>query len=82
VVYVTGILFSLTSRGCSLKEVEALNEDEGLKGFLGIERFPDESSAGEWLRNVGEERVEAVRRKRCLSGTISKRRWSGGSARC
>jgi hypothetical protein len=50
VVYVTGILFSLTRGGCSLKEVEGLNEDEVLKGFLGIERFPDESSVGEWLR--------------------------------
>ena len=35
VVYVAGILFSLTSGGCSLKKVEALNEDEALK------RFPD-----------------------------------------
>ena len=62
IVYVTGILFSLTSGGCSLKEVETLNEDEALKSFLGIERFPDESSVGEWLRNVGEEGVDAVRR--------------------
>jgi len=62
VVYVTGILFSLTSGGCTLKEVEGLNEDEALKSFLGIERFADESSVGEWLRNVGEEGVEAVRR--------------------
>ena len=34
VVYVAGILLSLTSGGCSLKGVEALNEDEALKGFL------------------------------------------------
>ncbi len=61
VVYVSGILFALTSGGCCLVEVEALNEDEALKSFLGIERFPDESSVGEWLRNVGEAGVEAVR---------------------
>ena len=29
-----GVLFSLTRGGCSLKEVEALNEDEALKSFL------------------------------------------------
>ena len=62
VVYVAGLVFALTSGGCSLLEVEALNEDEALKSFLGIERFPDESSVGEWLRNVGEAGVEAVRR--------------------
>ena len=37
VVYVAGILFSLTRGGCSLKEVEALNEDEALN------RFPDDT---------------------------------------
>lgn len=62
VVYVSGIVYALTSGGCSLLEVEALNEDEALKSFLGIERFPDESSVGEWLRNVGEPGVEAVRK--------------------
>ena len=45
-----------------MKEVEALSEDEALKSFLGIERFPDESSVEEWLRKVGEEGVEAARR--------------------
>lgn len=62
VVYVSGIIFALTSGGCSLADVEGLNEDEALKSFLGIKRFPDESSVGEWLRNVGEPGAEAVRK--------------------
>lgn len=62
VVYVSGILFALTSGGCALADVEGLNEDEALKSFLGIKRFPDESSVGEWLRNVGEPGAEAVRK--------------------
>jgi len=60
-VYVAGIIFAMTSGGCTLSEVENLNKDEALKAFLGIKKFPDESSIGEWLRNVGEEGAEAVR---------------------
>jgi hypothetical protein len=61
-VYVTGIVYALTSGGCTLSEVEKLNEDEGLKAYLGVKRFPDESSVGEWLRNIGEKGAEALRR--------------------
>jgi len=60
-VYVVGIIFALTNGGCTLAEVEKLNEDEALKAFLGIKRFPDESSVGEWLRNVGDKGSEAIR---------------------
>ncbi|MEK7993039.1 MAG: transposase [Planctomycetota bacterium] len=61
-VYVTGIVYALTSGGCTLSEVEKLSEDEALKACLGVKRFPDESSVGEWMRNVGETGVEAIRR--------------------
>lgn len=61
-VYVMGIVYALTNGGCTLAEVEELNADEALKACLGVQRFPDESSVGEWLRNVGEKGVDAIRR--------------------
>jgi len=61
-VYVAAVLFSLTSGGCTLADVEELNADEALKTLLGVKRFPDPSSVGEWLRHVGPEGWEAVRR--------------------
>lgn len=45
-----------------MSEVENLNQDEALKTILGIKKFPDESSVGEWMRNVGEDGSVAVRR--------------------
>ena len=73
-VYVAAILFTLTSGGCTLDEVEQLNDDEALKAMLGIKRFPDPSSVGEWLRNVGEDGWEAVRRicREFVSWSLSK----------
>lgn len=61
-IYVAAILFTLTSGGCSLDDVEQLNEDEALKAMLGIKKFPDPSSVGEWLRNVGEDGWNAIRK--------------------
>jgi len=61
-VYISGIVHALTNGGCTVTEVERLNEDEALKAFLGVKRFPDESSVGEWLRNAGEDGAEAIRR--------------------
>jgi hypothetical protein len=61
-VYVAAILFTLTSGGCSLDDVEKLNDDEALKSMLGIKKFPDPSSVGEWLRNVGEKGWASIRR--------------------
>ena len=59
-VYVAAILFSLTSGGCTLNDVEELNADEALKALVGVKRFPDPTSVGEWLRHVGAEGVAAV----------------------
>jgi hypothetical protein len=61
-VYVTGIVYALCSGGCTLSEVERLSEDEALKACLGVKRFPDESSVGEWMRNVGGKGAGAIRR--------------------
>ena len=61
-IYVAGIIYAMTSGGCTLSEVENLNQDEALKTILGIKKFPDESSVGEWMRNVGEDGSVAVRR--------------------
>jgi hypothetical protein len=61
-VYVAAILFTLTSGGCSLSDVEQLNDDEALKAMLGIKKFPAPSSVGEWLRSVGEDGCEVVRK--------------------
>jgi hypothetical protein len=61
-VYVAAILFSLTSGGCTLEDVEQLNADEALKALLGVKKFPDPTAVGEWLRNVGPQGWEALRR--------------------
>jgi len=61
-VYVAGILYALCSGGCTLSEVERLNKDEALLAYLGVKRFPDESSVGEWMRNIGDKGAEAIRR--------------------
>lgn len=62
IIYVTGILIALTSGDCTLAGVEQLNGDEALKAFLGVKRFPDESSVGEWLRNIGPKGVKALKK--------------------
>lgn len=61
-VYIAAILFTLTSGGCSLNDIDKLNDDEALKAMLGIKKFPDPSTVGEWLRNVGEEGSLVVRK--------------------
>ena len=60
-VYVVCFLVAFTSGGVSLADVERLNEDEPLKAFLGIEKFPDQSALGEYLRAIGEACWQALR---------------------
>ena len=62
IIYIQQVLLTLTSGGCSLADAERLNDDEALKALLGIEQFPDQTSLGEWLRNVGTKGWEALRR--------------------
>lgn len=61
-VYVTQALYSFTSGGVSLADAERLNEDGPLKAFLGVEKFPDQTALGEWLRGIGEPGWQALRR--------------------
>lgn len=61
-VYVTQLLHSFTSGGVSLTDAERLNEDEPLKAFLGVEKLPDQTAVGEWLRDIGEPGWQALRR--------------------
>ncbi len=61
-IYVLQVLLTLTSGGCSLADAERLNDDEALKAFLGVPRFPDQTSLGEWLRHLGAEGWAALRR--------------------
>jgi hypothetical protein len=45
-----------------MADFERLNDEPGLKRFLGIERFPDETSLAEWMRSIGESGAEALMR--------------------
>jgi hypothetical protein len=61
-VYVTQLLYCFTSGGVSLADAERLNEDGPLKAFLGLDKFPDQTAVGEWLRGIGEPGWQALRR--------------------
>src|SRR5437899_2974489 len=61
-VYVAQLLHSFTSGGVSLADAERLNEDEPFKAFLGVEKLPDQTAIGEWLRALGEPGWQALRR--------------------
>lgn len=60
-VYVGAFIFGFCSGAKSLSDIERLEDDEALKGLLGIKRFPDQSALGEWLRNIGAAGVAALR---------------------
>lgn len=61
-VIIAQLLFCFTSGGVSLADAERLNEDDALKALLGIPRFADQTTLGEWLREVGPAGWEVVRR--------------------
>jgi hypothetical protein len=61
-VCVFAVLFSLTSGGCTLTAVEELDHDAALTAYRGTKKFPDQSTVGEWLRQVGDAGYLAVRR--------------------
>jgi hypothetical protein len=60
VVYVTQLLHCCASGGVSLADAERLNEDE--QAFLGVEKLPDQTAIGEWLRAIGQPGWQAFRR--------------------
>jgi hypothetical protein len=61
VVYVAQVLFCLCSGGRSLADAQRLDEDQALKSLLGIEKFPDQTALGEWLRGLEAEGGQALR---------------------
>jgi hypothetical protein len=61
-VYWAQLLSCFTSGGVSLADAERLNEDLALKALLGIERFADQTSLGEYLREASPLGVAAGRR--------------------
>jgi len=61
-VYVSQLLYSFTSGGVSLADAERLNDDGPLLALLGLEKFPDQTAVGEWLRDLGEPGWQALRR--------------------
>lgn len=61
-VYVPTFLFGFARGGSSMADFERLNDEPGLKRFLGIERFPDETSLAERMRSIGESGAEALMR--------------------
>lgn len=61
-VYVATFLFGFASGGASMADFEKLNDEDGLKRFLGIKRFPDESTLGQWLRGIGDAGAQALMR--------------------
>lgn len=62
VVYVATFLFGFACGGASMADFEKLNDEDGLKRFLGIKRFPDESTLGQWLRGIGDAGAQALMR--------------------
>jgi len=61
-VYVATFLFGFASGGASMADFERLNDEPGLKRFLGIKRFPDETTLGQWMRNLGDKGHAALMR--------------------
>jgi len=60
-VLVAQLVLCFTSGGVSLADAGRLNEDEALKALVGVERFADETTLGEWLREVGSRGWQVVR---------------------
>jgi hypothetical protein len=61
-VLVAQFIFCFTSGGVSFTDAERLEEDEALKALLGTEKFADQATLAEWLRQIGPGGWEALRR--------------------
>lgn len=60
-VLVAQLVLCFTSGGVSLADAGRLNQDTALKALLGVDAFADETTLGEWLREVGPAGGQAVR---------------------
>ena len=47
-----------------MADFERLNDEPGLKRFLGIKHFLDETTLGQWLRGIGQK---GAKRLRCIN---------------
>jgi hypothetical protein len=56
------IILMLCCGGVTLADAERLGEDQGLRRALGVKRFADQTTLGEWLREIGPPGVLALRR--------------------
>ena len=63
-VYVATFLFGFSTGGASMADFERLNDEPGLKRFLGVKRFPDETTLGQWLRGIGQK---GAKRLMCIN---------------
>jgi hypothetical protein len=61
-VFVAQFIFCFTSGGVSFTDAERLDEDQALKTLLGAEKFADQATLAEWLRQIGPAGWEALRR--------------------
>lgn len=62
VANIAQLLFTLTSGGASLADAERLGQDRVLMQLLGLDKGPDQSTLGEWLRAQTKESVLALHR--------------------
>ncbi len=60
-VNASAFILSACNGGNSLADAERLDKDEVLKELVGIKKFPDQSTLGEWLRHLGQEGIEQLR---------------------
>lgn len=60
-VYIVSVLFSNCSGGKSLSDVESLGEDQALLRLLRVQKVPDQSAIGEWLRALDEKGRAALK---------------------
>ena len=60
-VLVAQLVLCFTSGGVSLADAGRLNQDAALKALVGVEAFADETTLGEWLREVGPAGWQVVR---------------------
>jgi len=61
-LYAAQAFFCLTCGKVSLADAERLDEDASVKELLGLQKCPDQSALGQWLRQAGAAGgVEALR---------------------
>ena len=52
--YLVPLFMMLHIGGSNIKDIGLISQDTGLLKLLGVERLPDHSSVGDWIRRLGE----------------------------